>query len=346
MRFFKRLATLSVVIAVLAGVAAQQWLERSMNTPLQQRFIGNTVVVSKGSSFSGVANQLESMGLVDHARALVLYARLYDLTEIKAGEYAISVNDTPITLLAKMRKGTVKYYQITLPEGLSAKQLLAKIHASDGIERTLEFDQLPAYIASLGYGQHDNIEGLIFPDSYAFTRGQSDRQIIAVAAARLQLVLAQQWQQRPKGLPYKTPYEALIMASIVERETGVARERGEIAGVFVRRLNKRMRLQTDPTVIYGMGDNYQGRITRADLRRDTSYNTYTRHGLPPTPIAAAGKEAIHAALNPKQGTSLYFVAKGDGTHQFSATLEQHNKAVKEYQLRRRADYRSTPANEK
>ncbi|CAH0990127.1 Endolytic murein transglycosylase [Sinobacterium norvegicum] len=345
MIIFKRVLLLAVFVAVLVGFGAQQWLQRTMHTPLAEQFIGSSVVVGKGSSFSAVANQLQADGIIENARVFVLYARFYELTDIKAGEYAISVNDTAITLLDKMRKGAVKYYQITLTEGLTLKQLLAKIHANTLIEQTLQLSELPVYMSELGYGEHDNIEGLIFPDSYAFTRGQTDREIIAVAAARLQTVLQQQWQQRQKNLPYKTPYEALVMASIVERETGVARERGEIAGVFVRRLKKRMRLQTDPTVIYGMGDRYNGRITRADLRRDTPYNTYTRNGLPPTPIAAAGKEAIHAALNPKQGSSLYFVAKGDGTHQFSDTLEQHNKAVRTYQLKRRDDYRSSPANE-
>ncbi|KJS28084.1 MAG: aminodeoxychorismate lyase, partial [Pseudomonas sp. BRH_c35] len=189
-------------------------------------------------------------------------------------------------------------------------------------------------------GQHP--EGRFFPDTYRFTRGTSDADLLRRAYARLEQVLEEEWQQRAEGLPYKDAYQALIMASIIEKETGVPGERGEIAGVFVRRLARGMLLQTDPTVIYGMGEKYKGRITRTDLRTPTPYNTYTNAGLPPTPIAMVGREAIHAALHPADGTSLYFVARGDGSHVFSDTLNQHNRAVREYQLKRRADYRSSP----
>ena len=171
----------------------------------------------------------------------------------------------------------------------------------------------------------------------------SDEDLLKQANARLEAVLAEEWDKRAEGLPYREPYDALIMASLIEKETGVPEERGEIAGVFVRRLRIGMRLQTDPTVIYGMGERYNGRITRNDLREPTPYNTYTIDGMPPTPIALVGREAIRAALNPVAGSSLYFVARGDGSHVFSNTLEQHNRAVREYQIKRRADYRSSPA---
>lgn len=186
-------------------------------------------------------------------------------------------------------------------------------------------------------------EGRFFPDTYNFVRGQSDLDILRQANQRLQQVLAEEWAERADDLPYKNSDEALIMASIIEKETGVAHEREEISGVFNRRLKIGMLLQTDPTVIYGMGDNYTGKITRADLRRPTPYNTYVIAGLPPTPIAMVGREAIYAALHPKAGKSLYFVARGDGSHVFSNTLAEHNKAVREYQIKRRADYRSSPA---
>ncbi len=186
-------------------------------------------------------------------------------------------------------------------------------------------------------------EGRFFPDTYLFTSSETDLDLLRRAFERMEEVLAAEWQAKAENLPYDSPYDALIMASIVERETGAVHEREEVAGVFVRRLEKGMRLQTDPTVIYGMGEKYQGRITRKDLRTHTDYNTYRIDGLPPTPIALPGREAIHAALNPAEGDTLYFVARGDGTHKFSKTLAEHQKAVRAFQLNRRSDYRSSPA---
>jgi len=186
-------------------------------------------------------------------------------------------------------------------------------------------------------------EGRFFPDTYKYVKGMTDEQLLEQAFTRLDAVLAEAWKTRATGLPYSDPYQALIMASLIEKETGVPEERSEIAGVFVRRLAAGMLLQTDPTVIYGMGERYTGRITRADLREPSPYNTYLNPGLPPTPIALVGREAIRAALNPADGNSLYFVAKGDGSHVFSNDIDAHNQAVRQYQLKRRADYRSSPA---
>ncbi|MEX2367612.1 MAG: endolytic transglycosylase MltG, partial [Pseudohongiellaceae bacterium] len=185
---------------------------------------------------------------------------------------------------------------------------------------------------AMGIDRHP--EGMIFPDTYNFTRGTSDLEILRRANRLLEQVLEQEWQARDVGLPYDGPYQALIMASIIEKETAVAAEREQIAGVFVRRLQRGMRLQTDPTVIYGLGALFDGDLTRADLRRQSPYNTYLNNGLPPTPIALAGREAIAASLHPEQGDTLYFVARGDGSHQFSATLEEHNAAVQRYQINR------------
>ncbi len=190
------------------------------------------------------------------------------------------------------------------------------------------------------------LEGWIYPDTYSYTKGTRDIDVLRRAYQRMQQVLAEEWEARSQPLPLSSPYEALILASIVEKETGAPEERAAIAGVFVRRLQKNMRLQTDPTVIYGMGDNYRGNIRRSDLTRYTPYNTYKIDGLPPTPIANPGREAIHASLHPAPGKALYFVAKGDGRHQFSATLVEHNRAVQVYQKRqRRQDYRSSPATD-
>ncbi len=190
-------------------------------------------------------------------------------------------------------------------------------------------------------GQHP--EGWFFPDTYMFSGSETDLDILKRAYSRMVRVLDEEWENREQGLPYNSPYEALIMASIVERETGVAHERQEVAGVFVRRLHKGMRLQTDPTVIYGMGDDYDGRIRTRDLRAYTPYNTYRIDGLPPTPIALPGRDSVHAALHPADGDALFFVARGDGSHKFSRTLAEHQKAVREFQLNRREDYRSFPA---
>ena len=190
----------------------------------------------------------------------------------------------------------------------------------------------PYRMRTLSRAPGEHPEGQLFPDTYAYPRGTHALHVVKRAYARMQTILGEEWAQREEGLPLTTPYEALILASIVEKETGLAAERPEIAGVFVRRLRKGMKLQTDPTVIYGMGAAFDGNIRRSDLTTDTPYNTYVRTGLPPTPIALPGRDAIHAALHPAAGDSLYFVAKGDGGHAFSATLEEHNRAVRRYQL--------------
>jgi UPF0755 protein len=202
------------------------------------------------------------------------------------------------------------------------------------LRQTLPLDDDAAVIAALGL-QADHPEGRLFPDTYRFARGMTDIAFLRRAAGTLQRVLDEEWATRAEGLPYATADEALIMASIIEKETGAAHERPEIAGVFVRRLRLGMRLQTDPTVIYGLGASFDGNLRRIDLTTDTPYNTYTRAGLPPSPICLAGRASIRAALHPAPGTALYFVSRGDGTHVFSDTLQQHNEAVRQYQLRRR-----------
>jgi UPF0755 protein len=232
------------------------------------------------------------------------------------------------------------HYRLTLPEGITLARALDILWQHEQVTRTLSDASDPRL--RMLVAPYDSPEGLFFPDSYDFPRGTTDLDILQRAFERMQLVLEREWLNRSAGLPLETPYEALVLASIVERETGVPRERGTIAGVFVRRLQKRMRLQTDPTVIYGLGPDFDGNLRRSHLRdEDNAYNTYRRHGLPPTPIALPGLAALQAALHPEPGDALYFVARGDGSHHFSATLREHNEAVKRYQLQRRADYRST-----
>ncbi|WP_278401063.1 endolytic transglycosylase MltG [Stutzerimonas kunmingensis] len=298
--------------------------------------------VRPGDTPSGVLQRLEAEGVLEDAFWLRLYWRLnLSGQSLHTGEYRLSPTMTARDMIGLWQRGEVVQYSLTLVEGWNFRQLRSALQNQPKLEQTLGGLTDAEIMSRIGAsGQHP--EGRFFPDTYRFTRGTSDADLLRRAYARLEQVLEEEWQQRAEGLPYKDAYQALIMASIIEKETGVPGERGEIAGVFVRRLARGMLLQTDPTVIYGMGENYKGRITRTDLRTPTPYNTYTNAGLPPTPIAMVGREAIHAALHPADGTSLYFVARGDGSHVFSDTLNQHNRAVREYQLKRRADYRSSP----
>ena len=249
---------------------------------------------------------------------------------------------TAKSLLTLWEKGEVVQYSLTLVEGWTFRQVRAALGKQAKLEQTLSNLSDSEVMAKLG---HPGVfpEGRFFPDTYRYVRGMTDAELLKQAYNRLDTVLQEEWEKRAADVPYVDPYQALIMASLVEKETGVPQERGQIAGVFVRRLQQGMLLQTDPTVIYGLGDRYNGKITRAFLKEATPYNTYVIAGLPPTPIAMVGREAIHAAMNPVAGSSLYFVARGDGSHVFSDDLEAHNAAVKEFQLKRRADYRSSPA---
>lgn len=298
--------------------------------------------VKKGASVYSVANELQTLGMLRWPKVWIWYARLTKETAIKTGEFRFNGAETPKQILEKLQTNDVVNYQVTIVEGSRFKDVLAKLAAEQKLQHTLLPDQALEQLQKAGIDQ-PHLEGWIFPDTYQFTAGETDVSILLRAYRRMQNVLEHEWNNKAQGLPYSSPYEALIMASIVEKETGAAFERGQIAGVFVRRLNQNMRLQTDPTVIYGMGDNYTGNITRKNLREATPYNTYVIRGLPPTPIALPGREAIHAALHPEEGETLFFVAKGDGTHHFSVTIDEHINAVNRYQKRRRADYRSAPA---
>jgi UPF0755 protein len=237
----------------------------------------------------------------------------------------------PADVLGRITSGQVVQHPVTLVEGWTFRQAINAIDAQGRYSGALSGLTDEELMAELGYpGEYP--EGRLFPDTYRFPRDTPRLAVLRRAFERMEQVLAEEWESRSDGLPLDTPYEALILASIIEKETGAAWERPEIAGVFVRRLRKGMRLQTDPTVIYGMGERYEGRIRRADLREATPYNTYVIDGLPPTPIALPGRAAINAALNPADGDSLYFVSRGDGTHVFSATLDEHNRAVRRYIL--------------
>ncbi len=335
-------ALLCAVLIAAVALGLIFWkLHSALEQPLQ---LGETqtLEVQPGDTPSGLFQRLERDGILNDSFWLRAHWRLKLAGHtLHSGEYQLHPAMTAHDLIGLWQRGEVVQHTLTIVEGWNFRQVRAALNALPTVQQTLVDASDSEVMTRLG--QPDlHPEGRFFPDTYRFTRGVTDLDLLKRAYTRLETVLAEEWEQRSEGLPYQNPYEALIMASIIEKETGVPSERGEIAGVFVRRLEQGMMLQTDPTVIYGMGEQYQGRITRSDLRNPTPYNTYTISGLPPTPIAMVGREAIHAALHPVEGTTLYFVARGDGSHVFSNTLDEHNRAVREYQLKRRADYRSSP----
>jgi UPF0755 protein len=281
-------------------------------------------MVEPGSNIRTVVAKLEQQGVTRLDWRWRLLSRLEPVT-IKTGEYQLTHGLTAPGLLSLLASGKVVSYRFTIVEGWSLKQLLNALGSDPVLNHTITSVDDLAAVAGMPDG---NQEGWFLPETYVFVRGDSDQEILRRAYKDMQASLAAVWAARDTGLPYETPYELLIMASIIEKETSQEGERAEIAGVFIRRLQKRWRLETDPTVIYGMGDSYQGNIRRKDLRTDTPYNTYTRHGLPPSPIAMAGLASLQAAAHPASGTAMFFVADGQGGHTFSETLEAHNKAVR------------------
>lgn len=333
----KRLFKLGILLFVLA-VAGLSWIWFDVNhymdepMPIPQ---SQTFEIKPGSNFVRVVNELKQAGLITQSRYLRWYGRLTGKArQIKAGEYKIIVGLTPRQLLDMMIKGKVRQYALTLVEGWNFRQVMDAVHSHPALEHTLQGLNNAAIMAQLGYPK-EHPEGRFLPDTYHFPKGLSDLAFLKRAYEAMAQTLAQEWEGRAVGLPLQTPYEALILASIVEKETGLASERRAIAGVFVRRLERGMRLQTDPTVIYGMGERYDGNIRKKDLLEDTPYNTYQRAGLPPTPIAMPGRDALYATLHPDESQNIYFVSRGNGSHHFSATLEEHNNAVIKYQLKGR-----------
>nr|WP_269807710.1 endolytic transglycosylase MltG [Pseudomonas sp. NMI795_08] len=330
---------------ILAGLALG-WAAWKVNSVLEQPLQvaqERLLDVPGGTTPNRMFYRMEGEGLLDDALWLRLYWRFNMAgTPLHTGEYRLTPDMTVGQLFDAWQRGDVVQYNLTLVEGWTFRQVRAAVARHEKLKHTLDGLSDSEVMDKLG---HTGVfpEGRFFPDTYRFVRGMSDVELLQQAYMRLDEVLAKEWAERTTDLPYRDPYQALIMASLVEKETGIPQERNQIAGVFVRRLRLGMMLQTDPTVIYGMGERYNGKITRADLREPTPYNTYTISGLPPTPIAMVGREAIHAALNPSDGSSLYFVARGDGSHVFSDDLDDHNSAVREFQLKRRADYRSSPA---
>lgn len=330
MRRILILAVLALCIAV-GGLAAD--VARFLHTPLANT-TDTTVVIEPGTSFTAITASLERNGVIDQQRYrlyLSLYARFKGAAQaIKSGEYRIPPGQTPAQLLALLTSGNTVHYRVTIIEGWTFAEMRDAIAAQDALKHTLKGKTAGEIMAALGHPKQ-KAEGMFMPDTYFFPRGATDLSIYRRAYKAMQDFVAKAWAKRASDIAVDSPYEALILASIIQKETAVPAERKRISGVFTRRLKKGMLLQTDASVIYGI-DEFHGDITSEDLRTDTPYNTYINPGLPPTPIAMPGRASIVAALHPADGDALYFVARDNGTHEFSATLAAHNRAVRKYQL--------------
>ncbi len=332
-RTTRRQVFAGLILLGLFGLAAvllawQNVVERPLGDGPQ-----TVIQVESGSSFAEVATALADRRRGVNATLLRVYGRLSGIAgRIQVGEYRIRAAESAADLLQRMAEGDVIEYRFTIIEGWRFTEMMAALEREAAIDHTLGADASGAEVMEAIDRPGVHPEGRFLPETYHYTRGTTDVALLRRANRALEDALAAAWQDRHEPLPLNDPDEALVLASIIEKETGLAAERRRIAGVFTRRLRKGMRLQTDPTVIYGIGRSFDGNLTREHLRTDTPYNTYTRHGLPPTPIALPGAAAIAAATQPLPGESLYFVSRGDGSHVFSKTLEAHNAAVRRYQL--------------
>ena len=326
-------AVASIVLLIGFYFSSKIYTEMHAEMTLSQP---ETIVFTRGSSIRTLANQLIEKKLLNNKNYFLIWGKLNrQETRLQAGEYILSTGQSLATLLDDMVAGKVVQHDITLIEGFTFRQILETIHQNQIVSVELKGLSDEAIMKQLGHeGEHP--EGRFYPDTYYISRGVTDVELLNRAYDSMSAILEEEWLLREDNLPLKSAYEALILASIVEKESAIAEERPLIAGLFVNRLRKKMRLQTDPTVIYGI-ENYDGNIRFRDLRKDTPYNTYTRAGLPPTPIALAGREAIHAVLHPDKTKYLYFVAYGDGSgrHEFSTNLKDHEKAVDRYQRKKK-----------
>ncbi|MCP4488691.1 MAG: endolytic transglycosylase MltG [Gammaproteobacteria bacterium] len=331
-KLFKKLLVLGLLVCIGGAVVLAYQLIQFQLEPIKLSSEQQTFTIKSGSNIKVIAQQLSLEKVIDGPWLFILMARVKGVeTKVRAGEYRLQPNQTTAKLLDSFVTGLSIQYSFTIIEGWSFHQMLQGLKKHPVIINTLEDKTYAEIMVALGLpGQHP--EGIFFPDTYSFPKGTTDIDFLHRAYQLMQRHLAREWKNRAADLPLDTSYEALILASIVEKETGAAFERPLIAGVFAQRLRRKMRLQTDPTVIYGLGADFDGNIRFRDLKKDTPYNTYLRKGLTPTPIALPGLESIKAALHPADTRALYFVAKGDGTHQFSETLEEHNRAVSKFQL--------------
>ncbi len=320
--------------AVALGALGAAWVWWSVHKPVAPG--SQPYVIASGDNLRTFSAQLKERGVIDETITLRLWGRLTGLgRKIKAGTFELEQQNRLVDVLAQLVRGDVVQHRVSFIEGWRFRQWIEALKSAQHLTHTIadmSHEEIMAAIDAPGV----HPEGRFFPDTYTYGAGTKDIDLLRQAYRRMVTVLDEAWQSRQDGLPLANADQALTLASIIEKETGAAPERPRIAGVFVNRLRKRMRLQTDPTVIYGLGEAFDGNLTRAHLRTDNEYNTYTRKGLPPTPIAMPGAESIKAALNPLATDEIFFVSKGDGTHQFSRTLEEHNAAVRKYQLKRKS----------
>ena len=335
MKWLFRLGTGLVFILIILAAALWQLPNNNQETV--------RIEIRQGDTLSGLARQWQQDGWLPSALLLRAQARITGQGRVlRRGEFDVPPGLSGPRLLSYLASATPVSYRVSLIEGHDLREALQALQDASRLEQDVQ-PLTPATVAA-ELGISGNPEGWLYPDTYVYHSGDKVSTLLRQAYQRMQQQLQQAWDERADDLPYDSPYQALIMASIVEKETGAVAERPVIAGVFVRRLQKNMRLETDPTVIYGLGVDFDGNLRKKHLLdRSNPYNTYRHKGLPPTPIALAGRAALDAALHPAAGEELYFVARGDGSHQFSATLEEHNKAVRQYQIyRRKKDYRSAP----
>lgn len=336
MRIQRRLLALAMIGLITLGAlaATYAWWQDFLDEPLP---ISSTQIIDirPGNSLGQVVNLLSRQTGLAYPRVFSYWAAREGFERsIRAGEFAISPGMSPRAALLHIVTGPAVQYSVTFIEGTTVRIALNALWSSPKLQKTLQELDDKSLLSAINE-QFPFLEGSIFPDTYFYTAGTTDLELLRRANNRLQQVLDEEWRTRAQGLPYETAFEALTMASIIEKESGLISERERIAGVFVRRLQRGMRLQSDPTVIYGMGEHFDGNLRRVDLDTTTAYNTYRINGLPPSPIAMAGRDAIHASLNPSDETYLYFVATGEGGHYFSSTLNEHNAAVRRYQLSQR-----------
>ena len=322
-----------IVFSMIVSLGLFAWLAYYAISPLKLQPNSQEITIQPKSGLRNIANQLVKQGVLNEPWRFIIIARLLNKQSyLQAGSYTLNKNVSPYQLLLSLNHGKTTQGSITFIEGRTFAQMQEKIIKNDAIKQTLTGLSESEMLKLMG-SDYSVAEGLFFPDTFYFDRNTTDTVILKRSYDSMQSKLAKAWEGRDANLPYKNSYQALIMASIIEKETGKAAERPMIAGVFINRLRMGMRLQTDPTVIYGMGVHYDGNIRKKDLMADTPYNTYTRDGLPPTPIAMPGMAAIDAALHPAATKALYFVGKGDGSHLFSNNLAEHNLAVVRYQLK-------------